>query len=348
MQGMFNNTYISLKAGPNYYWNHNNGAAGLGFDINYGKWLINTTSLRMQLSGYYANNRTSKMYAYGHVDALFDVVSSIGGKKAFNSRSFLICGVGVLYNLDIDFDMGFNVGIGGDLCIGDRWRLTCELTTLIIPSDFDKVMESSILPALTMGVVRDINSNPMRMRNKWETQKLGDDWYVQIALGVSSLNYRGLGGMRERMSLLSPIIEFGVGKSITKAWSGRFLFSGFYCKSREELFSYYNVRGDMVFDIMGWLKPEERVSKIDIKPYAGVSLLARLDDKSNFLVGTALGSMVTFRPIRKNEIYMDFRYLMTPRRFPHVPEEQSTLSSGIATVTLGYTYYFTKRSFLNY
>lgn len=345
LQGAFDNTYMSVKAGPNYYWNHAVGAMGVGIDVDYGKWIINTFSLRGQISALFSNERRSQLYCYAHADALYDMVASFSGKRRGNFRSYVICGIGFLNNLDKDYDCCLSVGLGGDVGVGGKWLMSCELKTMIIPSSFDEVMEPSILPTIMVGMVREINSNHNRIRTRRETRSFGNDWFVQIAAGVSSLNYNGLGGMEERLSLLTPIAECGLGKNISKTWSGRFNLSGFYCKSKKELFSYYNIRGDMIMSLAGFLFPNVRTTSFDIKPYFGVSLLTRLDDQSNFQLGTALGMMFTLKPMGNNEIYMDVRYVMTSKRFVHEHVNQTTLSVGMATVSIGYSYFFSKRSF---
>lgn len=345
LSSAFDNTYFSVKVGPNYYLNRVDGTFGVGLDVNYGKWFLNTASMRAELSAHSINKGRNEIILYAHVDALFDIVSSIRGGKMGIFHSYTISGVGIVHNLSDDNDFCVKLGIGADVSLSLRWRLACEISTLIHPSDFDNNEKSSFLPTLMMGLVRDINSNPTRIRSKNETRRFGNDWYLQIALGISSMNYRGLGNFGDRLSLVTPIAEFGVGKKLTKVWNGRFLFSGLYARSNEELFSYYNLRSDMIFDLLGWIKPDEEQPFFTVKPYAGISFLARLDDQSNFLLGTALGLLFSWRAYENNELYIDARYLLTPSRFAHVPEKQYRFSVGLATVSLGYSYYFSNSSF---
>ena len=213
-----------------------------------------------------------------------------------------------------------------------------------LSADFDNNSKSSFLPSMTVGLMREIRNNPYQIRKRQDSQWIGNDWYYQVSLGVGSLNYKGIGTLEERLSLLTPIVECGVGKALTKVWSGRFSFSGLYARSKEELFTYYNIRGDLIVDVVEWLNPGVWQTLFTVKPYAGVSFLARFDDQSNFLLGTAFGAMLSIRPNKNYDFYLDSRYLMTPPRFAHVSEAQETFSVGLATMSLGFSYYFTRRS----
>lgn len=338
-------TYAMLKAGPNYYLNGKEGGLGGGIEICYGKWLINTVSMRARFSGQYVNKDESGMILYLNADALFDILASLRGYKVSDYRTYALCGVGLAHCLWGDNDFNVELGIGGDKSIHEHWRLSCEIRLLIHPSDFDNNSVSSLLPSIMMGVVRDINANPTRTRLRGETRRFSNDWFFQVAIGVSSLNYRGLNGLRERLSLLTPIVEYGLGKDLSKAWSGRFFISGLYGKSREELFSYYNLRADMLLDLAGLLNPEDDRPLLDMKAYSGVSFLARLDDQSHFILGTAMGLILLIRPSDSHEFYIDGRYLLIPPRFARVRESQGPMSVGMGTISVGYSYFFTRSSF---
>lgn len=344
-QSTFINNYFTIKTGPNYYYNHFDGSVGLGLDINYGKWMINTASLRTQLSAQLANKgKSSGFIVYAHEDVLLDIISSIKGRNKSRFRSYFILGMGLAHcNGDNDF-CGL-VGVGGDCRISDDWRLTGELSSIIYPSDFDHNSTTSFLPSLTFGLQRDINYNPTRSRSREETRQFGYDWFFQVGVGVSSLNYSGIGSFKDRVDLLMPAFEFGVGKMLTNIWSVRIDAAGLYARSHDERFSYYTICGDMILDMAGWLASAAGRTLFDFKPYAGAGILTRLDDQSHFLFGMAAGAIVSFRPDPKNEVFIYGRYVLTPPRFVHVKEDQTTFSVGVATLMLGYSYIFSRNSF---
>lgn len=343
---VFDNTYISFGAGPNYYFNRDAGTLGAGFDASVGKWMINTFSLRGQLSMRYANRGSSSSnIVYAYVDALFDVFVALKGQNSSRFRSYILIGTGLAHSLHGDNDFCTLFGAGVDWAMRNDCRLFSELGLIIHPSDFDYNSSSSLLPSLLFGITRDIRSNPMRRRSREETRCFVNDWAFQVTLGVSSLNYRGVGSVVDRLQLLTPIVEFGLEKTFTNVWSGRFIVSGLYSKSREETFSYYNVRGDIMFDVIDFFSSKQENSRFDLKPYFGASIIARLDEQSRFLLGTAFGSVVSYHMDKQHSLFFDARYLITPHRFAHVQEKQGTFSVGLATLTFGYSYTFTHSSF---
>lgn len=345
-QGAFDNTYFDIKLGPNYYLNRNGGTIGVGAEVGFGKWIINTASFRAQISAQMANKgASSEIILYGRADAMFDIISSIRGRNTSRFRSYLLLGIGLAHNMTGDNDFCEAIGIGGDCKIGDNWRVLSELTFIVHPSDFDNNSYPSFLPSLSVGLLKDINHNPSRSRSREETRQFSSDWFFQVALGVNSLNYKGVGTFEDRMRLLTPAIEFGIGKSMTKTWSCRFSASGLYSKSEDDVFSYYNLHEDIILDVMGWLLNREGRTMFDFKPYVGASLVARLDDQSHFLFGGDFGAMLVYRYDPKYEIFLEARYVMTPPRFAYVTEKQNTFSVGMATLTVGYVHVFTRNSF---
>lgn len=345
-QGLFDNTYLVGKVDANYYLNRSNGTLGGGMELGFGKRIINTASLRGVVSFQYANRSDeADIIFYGHADALFDLLSSIRGRNTSRFSSYVLLGTGLAHTITGDNDFCGVIGIGGDWQMVEDWRLVYELTTLVHPSDFDKNSYASFLPMLTIGVLMDINHNPVRSRAKNETRHFGNDWFFQVAFGVNSMNYKGIGSFEDRVGLLAPAFEFGIGKSLTKAWACRLTASGIYGKTHEELFSYYNLRGDFILDFIGWLSGERRRTMVDLKPYLGACLVSRLDNQSKFLLGATLGSMLVYRHDEKNEVFIDARYLLTPPRFAHVEQKQDIFSVGMLTMTIGYSYVFTRNSF---
>lgn len=343
----FANSNVSFSVGPNYYFNHSDGFVGVGADLSFGKWILNTTSLRGVFSAHHVDKGIygKGVILYGHVDAMFDLITSFKGCNISQFRTYLLCGIGVSHSLERDNDFCGVVGIGADWRMNRDWRLFSELSTIVHPSDFDNNSRSSLLPFLKVGILRDINNNPNRVRTSYETNCFSNDWFVQIALGVNSVNYRGAGDFSNRIKNITPIVEFGLGKRLTTIWGVRLCASGLYAEVDEDLFSYYNIRGDLFWDMMGWLAPEAGHTLFDIRPYASTSIVARLDDQSNFLFCTAFGMTFSYRPDKRNEIFLDARYLVTPPRFVRIGKHQNTLDVGLATITIGYCYSFSHISF---
>jgi hypothetical protein len=145
--------------------------------------------------------------------------------------------------------------------------------------------------------------------------------------------------------MLTPSIEFGFGKRLTTRWQIRLCASGLYAQSEDELYTYYNLRGDLMLDVAGLLNPDKPHSLLTARPYMSAGILSRFDDQSHFLFSPAAGFQFVVRPNTNNEIYLDARYSVTPPRFAHVDHPQSTISVGMAAVTLGYSYTFRKNSF---
>jgi len=341
------NTYLSLGVGPNIYLRQSGKCIGAGVDIAGGKWILTTAGLRLQAAAYYSlGNATSQIYGYGSLDFLFDPITAIKGRNPSNVfRSYVIMGAGLVHNNSGDNDFFAAFGLGADLKVADDWRLFAELRCRIHPSDFDVNTRSSMMASMMMGIVRDIAYNPTRSRAIYETQQMENDWFFQIALGVNSFNYSGIGSMRDRLSLLTPIFEFGMGKRLTTLWSVRAHFSGLYTRSSEELFSFYNVRGDVLLDLASLLGMDLPVPRFSVQPYVGAGLVTRLDDQSHFLIAASGGGQILYRPLPRNTIYLDARYVVTPPRFAHVAPDQSSFSVGLFTLSVGYSYTFTKSSF---
>lgn len=341
------NTYLSIGVGPNIYLRSLGTGIGAGVDIAAGKWMLTTAGLRLQASAYYSQWGTgSPLYAYGSLDFLFDPITAIRGRNSSNVfRSYVILGSGLVHNGSGDNDFFAAFGLGADLKVADDWRLFAELRCRVHPSDFDDNAHSSLMNSLMMGVVRDIAYNPTRSRAIYETQRMENDWFFQIALGVNSFNYKGIGSLRDRLSLLTPDFEFGIGKRLTTLWSVRAHFSGLYTQSGEELFSFYNARGDVLLDLASLLGRDLPVPRFSAQPYVGAGVVTRLDDQSHFLIAVAGGGQLLYRPMPCNTIYLDARYVVTPPRFAHVAADQSTFSVGVFTMTLGYSYTFTRSSF---
>lgn len=344
---VFSNSYLSFGAGPNLYFSTSGTAFGGGGALTWGKWLLTTTGMRAQFSAHLAATKESQqMYYYGHFDVFFDLFTAIKGRNPSDRyRSYLVLGVGMVHNAEGDNDFCGVAGIGGDMRIGDNWRIFAELDALIHPSDFDNNLRSSVIGTLQLGVIRDIAFNPTRSRSRFETQGFNSDWFFQLSVGVNSFNYKGIQDFEERLDLLTPTFAFDVGKRLTSRWLIRFGLTGLYTKSSEEIFSFYNIRGDLIFDLMGLINPEKVNPLFDVQPYVSAGIVTRLDDQSHFLFSPAGGIRLMVQPDQRNEIFIDGRYLVTPPRFAHVETAQSTLSVGMATLMVGYGYKMGHQSF---
>ncbi len=340
-----NNTYVAFGAGPNLYF-HNSGAdMGVGAELTYGKWLLTTAGLRLYVAGYYSLGG-SQMYAYGGLDYFFDPITAIRGRNTSNIlRTYLIMGSGLTHSGTGDNDFYANFGLGADWKVADDWRLFAELKCRVHPSDFDNNAKSSLMTSAMVGAVRDIAFNPNRSRAVNETRQMENDWFFQVAGGVNSLNHKGLSSSRERLSLLTATFEFGIGKRLSTLWAVRVYFSGLYTHSSEELFSFYNARGDIMLDLASLLGYDLPVPRFSVQPYVGAGVVTRLDDQSHFLIAIAGGGQILFRPSVRNTVFLDARYVVTPPRFVKVATPQTPFSVGVATLSIGYSYTFAKSSF---
>lgn len=345
-QNTFHNSYLSMGVAGSCYVGSSQVGYGGGVDLTFGKWLLTSAGIRAQLSAQYLSHATtSGLYCYGHADLFVDLLTSLKGRNPSNIfRSYMLVGIGLARSPLADRDFCGFLGLGADFKISKDWRLYAELSSMIHPSDFDDNTKSSFLPMAKFGATFDIDNNPTRSRSRYESKNVSSDWFFQLALGVASLNYKGIPSFSDRMKMLTPIFEFGIGKRMTNVWSARLNASGLYARSEEELFSYYNLRGDIMLNMAGWLLPDRGMTLFECRPYLGASVLSRLDSQSKFLMCVAGGFLFGVRPNEKNEIYMDARYVLVPSRFAHVNIPQSTFSVGMATLTIGYSYYFSNIS----
>lgn len=343
----FGNSFLSIGAGPNFYFNTNGVGIGGGASLTGGKWLLNTAGLRLQFAAHLASSGSDPyMLYYGHCDIFFDLLTALRGRNPSDKiTSYMLLGVGLVHNSLGDNDFSGIAGVGATYRIGSDWRLFAELEAFIHPSDFDNNERSSTLLTLQLGALYDIAYNPTRSRSRYETKQFSNDWFFQLALGINSFNYNGVGDFSSRMKLITPIFEFGLGKRLTSRWHIRMNLSGFYTRSADELFSYYNVRGDLMLDLMGFINPDRSHSFFDVRPYVSAGIVTRLDDQSHFLFSPAGGLQMVFAPDVRNEIYLDARYLVTPPRFAKVEMAQGSLSVGMYTLTVGYGYKFGRLSF---
>lgn len=345
--GFLGNSYVSASVGPSLYFSTHGTCFGGGASLSLGKWILNTTGMRAQFSTQYVSvESAAQLYYYGHCDIFFDLFTAIRGRNPSDVlRTYLLVGVGLVHTSSGDNDFCGTAGIGAEWRISPNWRLSLEWESFVHPSDFDNNNRSSLLSTLQLGAVCDINSNPTRSRSRFETRQFTNDWFFQLALGVSSFNHNGIGDFSHRLSLLTPIFEFGLGKRLTSLWLIRFNMSGLYTRSVDELFSYYNIRGDAMLDVVALFNPNHVNSAFTLRPYVSAGIVTRLDDQSHFLFSPAGGLQFSYHPDKRNEIFLDMRYLITPPRFAHVEASQGTLSVGLATLTVGYGYTFSRMSF---
>ena len=340
------NSWLALGTGADIYGN----GFGAGANISYGKWLLSTTALRAQISilspMLFGNDGEGEVFYYGHVNIMFDAFSAFKGRNPSNCfRSYGGVGVGLVHSSTGDNDFCGVVLGGCDLKVGNDWRLFAELSVYVHPSDFDRNASASSLEFVNFGVIYDIQNNPTRSRSRFETQNIGNDWFFNVALGVCSFNYSGIESFEQRVSQLTPIFEFGIGKRLTTLWQIRLCASGLYAKSSDELFSFYNLRGDLMVDPMALILPEKPYCRFTALPYLSAGVVTRLDDQANFLFSPSLGLQIVYRADKRNHIFADLHYSITPPRFVHTDIAQSIYSVGLATVLLGYAYTFSRQSY---
>lgn len=338
----FRNSYISIGASGNYYL----GSAGGSVDVTYGKWLLTSTGIRGQYSFALAANYDGELWPYHmtHLDLFFDPVTALRGRNLSDKwRLYLDIGFGFA-SCRNDNDFYFTTGLGVDKLIGEDWRLYAELSSALMPARFMGQTLATLMPRFSIGATYDIANNPTRSRSRYETRDFVHDWFFQVSMGICSFSYRGIGTLADRAKLFTPIFDFGIGKNYTSRWAARFSLSGLYAKSSDEVFTYYSARGDLMFYLLNWLLPQRERPLFDLIPYISGSILSRLDDTEHFMITAALGTSFAFHIDNRNTLFLDARYVLTPPRFAHISTRQTTFSVGMATLTLGYSYHFTRRS----
>lgn len=343
MASLFRNSSVSLGAEANYY----SGNAGFGAEIAFDKWVVSTVAVRGQLDVNFASGSSSSMvpFYYGHADMLFDLYSSLLGRNPSNSlRSYLMLGGGLVHKKG-DNDFCILAGVGCQYRVSNDWRLYAELGTTVHPSDFDGKDSPSLMTALSLGVVYDINNNPTRSRSRFETLRFANDWFFNVSFGTASVNYSEISSFGQRVSLLTPVFEFGLGKRLTTLWQIRLCVSGLYARTVDDMFSYYNLRGDIMIDPVAYFSTENPHPQFSVCPYLSAGVVARLDDQANFLACPAGGAQLVWRFDRRNQVYLDARYVVTPLRFVQSSVSERIGKVGLATLLVGYSHTFSKVSF---
>ena len=353
-RGFFDNSFVSFGAGPDLYLNK----VGTAFDVSCGKWIVSTMGLRGQFSfndvSILTIRSSENSYSCLHFDILFDPVASLNGRRVSrNWRSWFDVGIGFVHRIgDNDFCGVF--GIGFDCKIKHNLLFYASFDAFVFPSGFDSQTNASLLSKVTAGVSCDILNNGFYSRSRSQTNNLYSDWYMQIAFGTCSFNYRGAGSLSNRLNQLSPIVELNLAKRYTSLWSARVSLSGVNARSVTESFSYLNMRGDLILHTVGFLTnrktdyPNSRnfeIPKVDVCPYLGASLVSRFDDVHNFLFSVAAGSMFIFCIDIDNQLYLDARYVAIPSRMALHEQPQGRFSVGLATLSVGYSHLLSKSSF---
>lgn len=343
-QRFVHNSFFSAGLCGNAFLNDAATGIGGGLEFSYGKWLLTSAGMRGQLSAQYANGKDdAQLYYSGSFAFFFDPITSIRGRNLSNNlRMFVSVESGLIHSQRGDNDFFASLGLGGDVKISDNWRLYGEMKCKVFPADFDGNERSSFMPILSLGATKDIDFNPTRSRASFETQRLEDDWFFQILFGVNSFSYKGLGSFSERMKLMTPSFDFGLGKRLTTLWMLRVQMAGLYTQSKEEKFSYYNVSGELVLDILSLWNKNYSNRRFAIRPCFGAGFVTRLDDQSHFLVSASGSLQVVYKPSHYNEVFLEGRYVLVPPRFARVQESQSTFSVGMMTLSVGYSYTFSK------
>ena len=338
------NSFVSFGAAPGYY---AGGVCG-GAELGLGKWILTSTALRGQFDVMLADGNSSSMHPfyYGHVDLVVDVFTAARARNLSNKwRSYVLVGGGIVHSSLGDNDFCALFGAGGEYRVSEDWRLYAELKSTLHPAEFDNNGSASLMTAFSAGMVYDIAVNPTRSRSRFETKQFANDWFFNVALGVTSLNYNGIASLNQRLSQLAPAFEFGLGKRLTTFWQVRLSASGLYAKSEEELFTYYNLRGDIMVDPVALFNIDNPHTLLTARPYLGVGVVSRLDNQTGFLISPAAGMQLVLRPDKKNQLYLEARYLLVPPRFINIGTGQNTLSVGLATLVAGYSYTFSDVSF---
>lgn len=340
----FRNSSFSFGLGANYYVKD----FGFGAEVAYDKWILSTVAIRGQIEFNLDRGNSSESFRpfyYGHADLIVDLYSALLGRNPSDRlRSYLLLGGGLVHTQgDNDFCAIF--GLGGQLKFSDDWRLYAEISSLVHPYDFDNNTAMSMMPVVNLGMVYDIANNPTRSRSRFESQRFGNDWFFNVALGFCSVNYGEISSLGQRLSLLTPIFEFGVGKRLTTLWQIRLCASGLYAKSVEDYFSYYNLRGDIMIDPIAYFNTGNPHPKMSVCPYLGAGVVSRLDSQSKFLISPVAGLQLVWRADRRNQVYLDARYLVTPPRFVQSTLNQRIGTVGLATLLVGYTHSFSPVSF---
>lgn len=195
---------------------------------------------------------------------------------------------------------------------------------------------------------------------KVETNRFFDNWFIGAGAGAQ-IFFGDHDKQTKFGDRLTPGFELYLGKSFSPGVAVRLAVNGFKIKgltqngahstgevfdagkrlSKQE-FNYYNVHGDVLFNLNNLLSGYKEDRVYTLSPYAGLGWMHTWDRPVESGVSANVGILNAFRVSDGLDITIDLRGSMVDDRFDG--ETGNRKQDGLATAALGLKYTFKKRN----
>ena len=338
--------YYSVGIGPNINMCENPSAmkqVGFHGNASMGVNIFPHFGGRVQLTLLHSTNALLNpgYYMIGHVDGTFRLFYKLTERKSSAHEMFLTLGVGAVRRFQNEYGDVSNAfcivpGIIYNCPITPSTQLSFELKSHLIPTSFDENEKFSALNTLSFGIVHHLNGNPRRNGIVDGYYPFHGKWHLSASVGVNSMQYKGIGGISERLKLITPATEILIGKRLSSILSLRVGLSGIQVatKNGKKLFADGHLDG--VVNITNIINNDPQ-RNFNFSIYGGGGLIFDLNSKRPTLQANA-GMIAQVRLFKRSEVFADLRYNMVHYNFADYPG-QKRFSVGIASLMVGYTYY---------
>ena len=197
-------------------------------------------------------------------------------------------------------------------------------------------------------------------KHKVETNRFWDNWFISVGGGAQMY----FGNHDRQMSFsdrLSPALDIAVGKWFTPGIGVRMMYSGLSVKGatqndvhsngkpisgkpwngywlNEQSFDFFNLHGDVMFNLSNLLCGYNKTRFWNCSPYAGLGWMRVWDSPSANEVSVNLGILNSFRVSSTIDINLDIRGALVNDRFDG--EKGGRNEEGLLSTTIGVTYKF--------
>ncbi len=343
---LLDNLSVSLGVGLDYYKHQSTSLfanQGKDFQLTITKGLLRDMGLRAQLQRerFQFNNNPADYY-FAHVDYVWSITNTFLGNNpnrkhnldGFAGFSLAVC----RYDRSgSDNDFASTFGLQYQYMLDYGFYLYLEEQNYVLPPAFDNCNKLSLIPTLNVGLAYRFVDNPYRFQ-RGESVSPSNDWYFSVSTGINSMQYRGVGALKERLQYIAPCIEFGLGKNLSSVWATRFQWSGLQVRNENEAVAFFNLHADIMVNAVNFFLQESRAPKFSVYPYVGPGLFVSQIDIDNIQIAFVGGLYSRYTVGHHSDLYIDIRYGVVPPRFAHVSQSQSFYTVGLATIGVGYVY----------
>lgn len=314
------------------------------YQITFAKMIQHSWGMRVQYlhnTGTTADNHIRTLHL-AHFDFLWSISNTFFGpnpNRRHNLYGFyglsLARSVSNQHGGDNDFSLLFGLRYEVQLKYGFFGFL--EEENLLLPPDFDRHSHLTCLPLVSAGLAYRFVDNPYRYHRS-DSQQPGHDWFFSTSVGLNSLQYRGIGDIRNRMGLVTPAVEFSFGKNFSSFWTGRLQWSGLQIRSKYNASAFFNIHADLMLNLSNVVQQANKAPRFSIYGYGGAGSMQRQDSDNSQQFAIVVGLLSRYTMGYHSDFYIDFKYALTPPRFAHVSYNQSAYTVGVFTLTTGYAF----------